>query len=180
MKQLDVERSRVVVPPTVAAMVTTFCTLAWNVGFVRVLFVSVTVALFFVASDVLSTFHRARSALSIATDTSSEAHVPALVLPLYVFVAMLASFEFVTVDGSIVHIVPLALTVMSHLSPSVTPGVAISPDPSTLAPLTVLMLVPDTSVSCLLVASPEYCVFVALSPVFDPLVLARRALISIV
>lgn len=43
MKQLDVARSRVVVPPTVAAMVTTFCTLPCITGFVRVLFVRVLV-----------------------------------------------------------------------------------------------------------------------------------------
>ena len=45
-----------------------------------------------------------------------------------------------------------------------------SQDPSTEVPFIVLIFVPLTSVSCFDVASQLYCVFVALSHVFVPLV----------
>ena len=48
---------------------------------------------------------------------------------------------------------------------------SILPLPSKLCPSTVLMFVPETSVSCLLEAKPLYKLFAALSPVFVPLVL---------
>ena len=75
-----------------------------------------------------------------------------------------------TVELSIVHVAPPPLTVISPLSPSATlPDITISPLHRREVEFIVLMFVPDTSVSCLLVASHEYCEFVALSPVFVPL-----------
>src|ERR1035437_3260600 len=45
---------------------------------------------------------------------------------------------------------------------------AISPLPKSEVELIVLILVAETKVSCFEVANPEYKVFTALSPVFDP------------
>ena len=45
-----------------------------------------------------------------------------------------------------------------------------SPLPNNVVEFIVLILVADIKVSCLLAANPEYCEFVALSPVFVPLV----------
>jgi hypothetical protein len=64
---------------------------------------------------------------------SSGAPVPAVVLPLKVAVATLASFEFDTTVASMVQVAPEAETVMSPLSPSVTPpplGRLVNPEPS--------------------------------------------------
>lgn len=46
------------------------------------------------------------------------------------------------------------------------PDTAISPEPRIDTPLIVFILLPDTRESCLDTASPLYCEFVALSPVF--------------
>ena len=64
-------------------------------------------------------------------------------------VATCASFAFDTTLLSIVHVVPLEVTVMSHLSPSDTaPDITISPLHRIEVEFIVFMFVPDTSVSC--------------------------------
>ena len=55
-------------------------------------------------------------------------------------------------------------------------GVTILPEPRSELLLMVLIFVPDTRVFCLLLASPEYWLFVALSPVFVPEVLPKTVL----
>ena len=61
------------------------------------------------------------NAVACVAVRSSTLPVPAVVLPLNVAVATVANFAFVTTLGSIVHVAPDAVTVMSPLSPSVTP-----------------------------------------------------------
>lgn len=79
---------------------------------------------------------------------SSTFHVPAVERPLIVFVDTVACLAFVTTLLSIVHTVPLPESVISPLSPSVRAGITRFPDQSTVTPLIVFMLVPETRVSC--------------------------------
>ena len=83
-----------------------------HILFVILLLVRVTVALFFVASLVSSTFQsqtsaftRARSVFSVATGTSVGTAVHAVVFHLYVFVSIVAIFALVTALFAIVSAV---------------------------------------------------------------------------
>jgi hypothetical protein len=66
-----------------------------------------------------------------------------------VFVAVVPSFALVTTLLSIVQTVPLLVSDISPLSPSVRAGIVIPQLPSTLTQFIVLIFVPDTRVSCL-------------------------------
>ena len=89
---------------------------------------------------------------------SSGAPVPAVVLPLKVPVETLASFAFVTTPVSIVQVAPVPLTVISPLSPSVTPppplppGRLVNPEPSPIN--AVAFTVPTTSNFCVGIVVP--------------------------
>lgn len=60
-----------------------------------------------------------------------------------------------------------AVSALAHCAVVAT---ATSPAPNREVEFTVFMFVPETSVSCFEAARPEYWLFVALSPVFVPLV----------
>lgn len=79
---------------------------------------------------------------------ASISHVHAVVRIKIVLVAIFCILANVTTSLSIVHTVPLDVSVISPLSPSVRVGIEIFPDQSTVTQLIVLMFVPETRVSC--------------------------------